>query len=68
MAHLGIFFAHVSTAEKCCDQCVHVKGAAECALSVSYTVLQIRVRSSQHDMISQRTLSASTQLIVHAQL
>lgn len=58
------FFAHVSTAEKCCDQCVNAK----CALSVSYTVLQIRVCSSPHDMICQCALSASTQLIVHAQL
>lgn len=62
-------FALVSTAEQCCDQCVNVKEAAACVYTlVSYSVLYNCICSSQHDMISQCTVSAYRQLFVHAQL
>lgn len=53
-----------STAEKCCDQCAK----EQCVSSSSCSVLQIGPSSRQHDMISQCSLSAYTQLVVHAQL
>lgn len=55
VAHFEVF-ALDSAAERCCDQCVNVKGVAVCMCP------------SQRDMIRQRTCSAYTHLIVHAQL